>query len=58
MIKIPQEDDVFPYLQPIIALETRSAYGYEVLGRTNKNQGIISLGPFFHDPEVPEEENF
>ncbi|MBO8157615.1 MAG: EAL domain-containing protein [Bacillaceae bacterium] len=45
----------FPYYQPIISADGHNIFGYEVLGRIETDEGIQSLGPFFHDPHVPDE---
>lgn len=49
------KDLIIPYFQPVIAVDTRKIMGYEVLGRVQKRDGVYSLGPFFHDPAVPED---
>ena len=43
------ERDLFPWFQPILALDSRLVIGYEVLGRCRTNEGVASLGPFFTD---------
>ncbi|WP_163103363.1 EAL domain-containing protein [Peribacillus alkalitolerans] len=49
-------DRIHPYFQPIFSADEHSVIGYEVLGRYNDEQmGIISLGPFFQDENIPEE---
>ena len=41
---------LMPYFQPILALDSRSVIGYEVLGRCRtEDGGVASLGPFFTD---------
>ncbi|WP_438444902.1 EAL domain-containing protein [Gorillibacterium sp. sgz5001074] len=45
---------VMPYFQPILSLQTMSVIGYETLGRELTGGEVRSLGPFFHDPNVPE----
>jgi EAL domain-containing protein (putative c-di-GMP-specific phosphodiesterase class I) len=45
---------VKPFFQPILSLQTMSIIGYEALGRELVNGEIRSLGPFFHNPAVPE----
>ncbi|WP_132372631.1 EAL domain-containing protein [Melghiribacillus thermohalophilus] len=44
-----------PYYQPIISADSHNIYGYEVLGRIKTEQGVKSLGSFFHDSHVPNE---
>jgi len=43
------ERDLFPWFQPILALDSRLVIGYEVLGRYRTDEGVASLGPFFTD---------
>lgn len=45
------------FYQPIIAMDTRRIIGYEVLGRAVKGNAVRSLGPFFCNEEVPEEDH-
>lgn len=51
MVAFP-EDMIIPYFQPIIRIDTRTIYAYEVLGRLATPQNVQSLGPFFHNPTV------
>lgn len=44
---------VKPYYQAIFSADSHMVIGYEVLGRIETNNGIKSLGAFFHDPTVP-----
>ncbi|HHW40760.1 MAG TPA: EAL domain-containing protein [Syntrophomonadaceae bacterium] len=53
-MKLSDDDVIIPFFQPIIAVDTRKISGYEVLGRVRTRDGVYSLGPFFHDPAVPE----
>ena len=46
---------IIPYYQAVLSADEQRVIGYEVLGRINNEQGIISLGPFFQDETVPEE---
>ncbi|GGD96622.1 EAL domain-containing protein [Paenibacillus nasutitermitis] len=46
-------DQLIPYYQPVLALDTRLIMGYEALGRVRTRQGMRSLGPFFEDKDVP-----
>ncbi|MCU1804687.1 EAL domain-containing protein [Cytobacillus firmus] len=48
-------DNVFPYFQPIFSADEHRVIGYEVLGRYKGSNGVISLGPFFQDENIPEE---
>ncbi|EIJ81682.1 diguanylate phosphodiesterase [Bacillus methanolicus PB1] len=48
-------DNVIPYFQPIFSADEHKVIGYEILGRYNNESEIISLGPFFHDHQIPEE---
>ncbi|QOR68372.1 EAL domain-containing protein [Cytobacillus suaedae] len=48
-------DQVVPYYQAIFSADEQCVIGYEVFGRINTEQGIKSLGPFFHDETIPEE---
>lgn len=43
-----------PYFQPILSMQTMSVVGYETLGRELVDGEARSLGPFFHNPAVPE----
>lgn len=51
-----QLKNIIPFYQPIISADTLSVYGYEVLGRIKLNGKIFSLGPFFHNELVTDEE--
>lgn len=53
MFALPQ-GQVVPFFQPILSLQTLSVIGYEVLGREILHGEVRSLGPFFHNKEVPE----
>src|SRR5690606_8953377 len=44
-----------PAFQPIVSAEKHKVIGYEVLGRFEDDGTWISLGDFFHDPDVPDE---
>jgi len=48
-------DNVFPYFQPIFSADGHQVIGYEVLGRYKSAKGIVSLGSFFLDENIPEE---
>ena len=51
---IPNLKQVVPYFQAIFSADSHRVSGYEVLGRLQTDQGVQSLGPFFHDPGIPE----
>jgi EAL domain-containing protein (putative c-di-GMP-specific phosphodiesterase class I) len=48
-------ENVIPFFQPIFSADEHRVIGYEILGRYNGNDGLTSLGPFFHDDEIPDE---
>lgn len=48
-------DQVIPHYQPIFSADEQCIVGYEVLGRFQHGNEVISLGPFFHDETIPEE---
>ncbi len=39
--------NLVPVFQPILSSESTGVFGYEVLGRLQTNEGLVSLGPFF-----------
>ncbi|RIW29512.1 EAL domain-containing protein [Bacillus salacetis] len=45
----------FPYFQPVFSADEHTIMGYEILGRYEGENGVISLGPFFLDEEIPDE---
>lgn len=47
-----KEEEVAPYFQPIVSLQTRSIVGYETLGRRHIEGRVESLGPFFQNPDI------
>ncbi|MEH7110152.1 MULTISPECIES: EAL domain-containing protein [Bacillaceae] len=47
--------NVFPYFQPIFSADEQRVIAYEVLGRYQSDEEIISLGPFFLDDQIPDE---
>jgi len=53
----PQQEigEIIPFFQPVLSLQTRRIVGYESLGRTRIGDQIVSLGKFFHDPNVAPE---
>jgi EAL domain-containing protein (putative c-di-GMP-specific phosphodiesterase class I) len=50
--------NVFPYFQPIFSADEQRIIAYEVLGRYKTDDEVISLGPFFHDDQIPDEYKF
>ncbi len=48
-------ENVLPFFQPIFSADEHQVIGYEVLGRYYNGSEYISLGPFFHDSNIPEE---
>ncbi|MDD9270600.1 EAL domain-containing protein [Paenibacillus sp. GCM10023248] len=53
--RIPLRHEVRPFFQPILSLQTQEIIGYETLGRRMRDGQIESLGPFFNDPDIPED---
>lgn len=51
------EEILAAFYQPIIAMDTRRIMGYEVLGRAVKGDSVRSLGPFFCDDQVSQEDH-
>ncbi len=51
-------ENVIPYFQPIFSADEQRVIAYEVLGRYKSAGTIISLGPFFHDDQIPDEYKF
>ncbi|MFD2443336.1 EAL-associated domain-containing protein [Bacillus sp. CGMCC 1.16607] len=48
-------ENVFPYFQAIFNADEHRIIGYEIFGRYRSSEGIISIGSFFEDEQVPEE---
>lgn len=48
-------EHVFPYFQSIFSADEHRVIGYEILGRYEGKDGMISLGPLFLDENIPEE---
>ncbi|MRH44548.1 EAL domain-containing protein [Aquibacillus halophilus] len=46
---------VKPVFQPIVSAIKHNVIGYELLGRFQNGSDLLSLGPFFHDNDVPDE---
>lgn len=51
------DEKLAAYYQPIIAMDTRRIMGYEVLGRAVKSHHVRSLGPFFCDDTVSDDDH-
>lgn len=51
-------ENVSPYFQPIFNADEQRVIAYEVLGRYFSKGKAISLGPFFHDDQIPDEYKF
>lgn len=55
MRKIPESlglkgERLAAFYQPILAMDTRTIMGYEVLGRACAGERVRSLGPFLETP--------
>lgn len=48
-------DHVIPYFQPIFSADEQRIIGYEVFGRYEGVEKLISLGPFLKDQNIPVE---
>lgn len=53
--RIPLRHEVRPFFQPILSLQTQEIIGYETLGRRIRKDIVESLGPFFKNPDIPED---
>lgn len=51
-------ENVIPFFQPIFSADEQRLIGYEVLGRYNQEDHMISLGAFFQDDQIPDEYKF
>jgi EAL domain-containing protein (putative c-di-GMP-specific phosphodiesterase class I) len=51
---IPNLKQVIPHFQAIFSADSHCIIGYEILGRMQTEQGVQSLGSFFHDPGIPD----
>lgn len=51
------DESLAAFFQPIIAMDTRLIIGYEVLGRAVKGDSARSLGPFFCDELVSQDDH-
>ncbi|MCX7997829.1 MAG: EAL domain-containing protein, partial [Leptospiraceae bacterium] len=47
-----QKGNLLPFFQPILSVESKSIYGYEVLGRLQIEGEVLSLGGFFMNPSI------
>ncbi|MGY4689937.1 EAL-associated domain-containing protein [Salibacterium sp. K-3] len=52
---VMNKQNVRPYLQPIISADRQDIMGYEVLGRYEDEESMLSLRSFFQDTSIPEE---
>jgi EAL domain-containing protein (putative c-di-GMP-specific phosphodiesterase class I) len=48
-------ENVIPYYQAIFSADEHCVIGYEVLGRFQAGEEVVSLGSFFQDETIPEE---
>ncbi len=48
-------EKVLPYYQAIFSADEHTIIGYEVVGRMETDDGVISLGSFFQDDTIPDE---
>jgi EAL domain-containing protein (putative c-di-GMP-specific phosphodiesterase class I) len=53
--RIPPRHEVRPFFQPILSLQSQEIIGYETLGRWIRQGSVESLGPFFKNPDIPED---
>lgn len=53
--RIPLLHEVRPFFQPVLSLQTQEIIGYEALGRRMREGHVESLGPFFQNPDIPED---
>ncbi len=49
------KDKIVPYFQPIVSATKQRVIGYEVLGRIQLGEEVISLGDFFNNDSIPDE---
>ncbi|WP_284642871.1 EAL domain-containing protein [Paenibacillus silviterrae] len=54
-VPVPLEHEVKPYFQPIVSMQTQRIVAYESLGRWEQAGQVRSLGPFFQNPDIPDE---
>ncbi|MCY9669803.1 EAL domain-containing protein [Paenibacillus alginolyticus] len=53
--RIPLLHEVRSFFQPILSLQSQEIIGYETLGRRIREGNVESLGPFFKNPDIPED---
>jgi EAL domain-containing protein (putative c-di-GMP-specific phosphodiesterase class I) len=53
---LPDLKTAVPFFQPIIKTTDLGVFAYEVLARDVRNGTVRSLGPYFEDPAVPDED--
>ncbi|WP_281883729.1 EAL domain-containing protein [Paenibacillus sp. YYML68] len=53
----PLANEICPYFQPILSLQTQRIVGFEALGRQVRHGEVKSLGSFFHDSTVGDEQH-
>ena len=56
-LDIPLEHEIAPYFQPIVSLQTQQIIAYESLGRRMVNGQVHSLGAFFNNAEISDEQH-
>ncbi|RXI97857.1 EAL domain-containing protein [Anaerobacillus alkaliphilus] len=49
------KDKIIPYFQPIVSATKQRVMGYEILGRIQLGEEVISLGDFFNNDSIPDE---
>lgn len=47
-----QRGKLVPFFQPILSVELKTVFGYEVLGRLEIEKNLLSLGNFFSNPAI------
>ncbi|MFE5322536.1 EAL domain-containing protein [Paenibacillus sp. NPDC056579] len=52
-----QERELTPYFQPILSLQTQKIIAYEALGRSVTGNEARSLGAFFQNPAISDEQH-
>ncbi|MCS7459517.1 EAL domain-containing protein [Paenibacillus doosanensis] len=55
--RMPQDEQLVPYFQPILSLQTQKITAYEALGRMVDEGGVRSLGPFFQNDVITDEQH-
>jgi EAL domain-containing protein (putative c-di-GMP-specific phosphodiesterase class I) len=54
-INLPDMNRIVPFFQPIVSLQTQRIIAYESLGREIIEGRVRSLGPFFSDSDIADE---